>query len=206
MKLGGNRLADDLADHVRDRILSGNLAAGTRLAEAGLAQEYSVARPTVRSALDVLIADGLVTRQSRQQPVVATVGEDEVHDILALLRLTENLAFDRLIAGDPDMRPARSAISSTTHNLLQVLVEATDSDRLSLVHRRSTFELLLFSQRRPTLPSRTPSQIEELHRSLLQAIIFEPEHSRELLSTIQEERDRATLSPVPASRNDGTVD
>lgn len=50
-----------LADHLRARIASGELAAGQRLpSEATLGQETGLSRNTVRRAVGLLLAEGLV--------------------------------------------------------------------------------------------------------------------------------------------------
>ncbi|MDT7682479.1 MAG: Bacterial regulatory protein gntR family, partial [Pseudonocardiales bacterium] len=48
-----------LADQLRDELLSGEIAPGSRLKEEHLAQRFRVGRYTVRSALRTLVANGL---------------------------------------------------------------------------------------------------------------------------------------------------
>lgn len=53
--------AQQIADQVRTAMLAGDLQAGQRLpSENELAQEYRVSRPTIREAMRILAADGLV--------------------------------------------------------------------------------------------------------------------------------------------------
>ncbi|MFC7645750.1 winged helix-turn-helix domain-containing protein [Streptosporangium lutulentum] len=49
-----------LADALRRRVLSGEIAPGTALPEQELSTLYGVARPTVREALAVLVHEGLL--------------------------------------------------------------------------------------------------------------------------------------------------
>lgn len=58
-------------------ILSGRLPAGTKLPERWVAQEYKAARPSVRNALHLLGAQGLVHRVSPRRVVVADVEVDQ---------------------------------------------------------------------------------------------------------------------------------
>ncbi|MET9333549.1 GntR family transcriptional regulator [Streptomyces cellulosae] len=54
---------DAIADDLRDRIVTGRLKPGERLpSEAHLAAQYTVSTPTLRSALAVLQAEGLVEK------------------------------------------------------------------------------------------------------------------------------------------------
>ncbi len=139
------RLADDLADHLRERILSGNIAPGERLAEAAIAEEYSVARSTARIAVESLIADGLVEREARKHPRVVTVRSSEIPEIVALLDISESLALARIMAGHPDLRPLRAARGEQPSRVLHTLVEVSGSKRLEILHRPLTFHTILYA-------------------------------------------------------------
>lgn len=138
-----SRLADDLAVHLRDRILSGALAPGTHLTEQTLAAEYDVARPTVRTAISLLQSDGLVYREPHLPATVAQISADSVPEIIALLEVTELYALERLLDRDPDTRQLRHSLNDSGHTILDVMVGLSASERLIQTHRRSTFELLL---------------------------------------------------------------
>lgn len=57
-------LYHQVAEHLRDLIASGKLAAGEHLPnEIDLAQSFTLSRPTMRQALDELVRDGLITRR-----------------------------------------------------------------------------------------------------------------------------------------------
>lgn len=165
------RIADDLAAHLRDRILDGGFPGGTQLAEQNLASEYDVARPTVRTALALLERDGLLHRKPHLPATVATVSADEIPDIVQLLEVTENLALGHILSEDPDIRQLRQCLNSA-YAFLDTLVELSCSERLTFIHRRSTFELLLAgigSQPTSNLPVCAP----ELLQSLLNAILLQ---------------------------------
>ena len=73
--------AQQIAGQIRAAMLSGSLEAGQRLpAEHELADEYGVSRPTVREAMRVLAADGLVraTRGASGGTFVALPAPDAV--------------------------------------------------------------------------------------------------------------------------------
>ena len=52
--------SDQVAEYVKNRILSGNLAPGAPLNEVAIASELSISRAPVREAMQILIRDGLV--------------------------------------------------------------------------------------------------------------------------------------------------
>ncbi|MGO1590989.1 MAG: GntR family transcriptional regulator [Ancrocorticia sp.] len=165
------RLADDLAVHLRDRILAGGLSAGTQLAEQTVAAEYDVARPTVRSAIAILERDGLLHRKPHMPATVARVQPEDIPDIIKLLETTENLALMRILQEDPDLRPLRRNAQDSMYSFLDSLVELSGSERLMLIHRRSTFELLLASLASPTTIS-DPGSSDPAH-DLLNAIFLQ---------------------------------
>lgn len=65
LKRDGGPLSDQLADHIRHMILRGDLRSGDRLPSSRiLAQEQKIARGTVITALEILIAEGLVATRT----------------------------------------------------------------------------------------------------------------------------------------------
>lgn len=186
----GQRIADDLADHLRNRIISGEFAPGTRLAEAGLASEYSVSRPTVRAALDMLTADGLLTREVRHQSRIPHITPDDVGDIVALLRVSEERALDHVLKETPDIRPLAAAVGASHDFFLQSFVELAGVERLSVVHRRSTFELLLFGAQQQVLDVDDGAErdLEPVHRQLVQAIVMGSDNARDVLRQLHAQR------------------
>ncbi len=75
---------------LRQKIVSGELAAGTRLKEREICAELDVSRTPVREALRQLQADGLVTIEPRRGGVVAGISEDEADEVYALGVLLES--------------------------------------------------------------------------------------------------------------------
>jgi DNA-binding FadR family transcriptional regulator len=70
------RAFEQLADHLRDRILSGELAEGERLpSETRLAEQAGASRSTVREALRILQEAGLIERASPRVMVVRRRGD-----------------------------------------------------------------------------------------------------------------------------------
>ena len=72
---------DALAAALRERVLTGLIAAGTRLTELGVAAEFGVARPTARAAIDELAAARLLRHEANRGAVRARVLDDAaIHD------------------------------------------------------------------------------------------------------------------------------
>ncbi len=66
---------------LRRRIINNELPAGSRLLETKLADEFSVSRTTLRSALRELKNDGLVEIEPRRGAFVARMDPDDIRDI-----------------------------------------------------------------------------------------------------------------------------
>lgn len=85
-------LMDDVTDAIREAILSGKLAAGTRLIEDDLAASLNVSRGPIRQALFRLQQEGLVVHETHRGATVATVSREDIAEIYSLRMALERLA------------------------------------------------------------------------------------------------------------------
>ncbi|GAA2240906.1 GntR family transcriptional regulator [Herbiconiux moechotypicola] len=88
-----------VADALRNRIVSGDLAPGSRLIEEQLCADFGVSRPPVREALRLLSADGLVELVARRGAVVARFGLADVREIVTLRESLERTALELSVPG-----------------------------------------------------------------------------------------------------------
>ena len=77
-----------VAQKLREAIMSGTLKPGQRLIERELCEMTGVSRPSIREALRLLEADGLVNTVPHRGPVVSTGGSwaSDVHVLFLLYR------------------------------------------------------------------------------------------------------------------------
>lgn len=80
---------DQVTTLLRDKILSGELAAGSALRESRLAPLVGVSRNTVREACRSLVAEGLVVHHPHRGFAVAALSAEDVDDVYALRRRLE---------------------------------------------------------------------------------------------------------------------
>lgn len=81
-------IADQVAELIRQRILSGQLKGGQPIRQEHLAAELGVSRIPLREALKQLAAEGFVTIASHKGAVVAELSVEEVEELFDLrLRL-----------------------------------------------------------------------------------------------------------------------
>lgn len=83
--MSGESAADRVADELRQRLLTGEIAPGARLSQSRLAADYGVSRIPVRDALQVLASEGLVDLG----PTVAVVRELSIAELQELYELRE---------------------------------------------------------------------------------------------------------------------
>jgi DNA-binding GntR family transcriptional regulator len=81
-----------VADIVRDRILTGTLIAGQHLVESALAAELNVSQGTIRAGLRLLHPEGLVETRPNRGVFVATLSPEDVVEVYSLRNALEGLA------------------------------------------------------------------------------------------------------------------
>jgi DNA-binding FadR family transcriptional regulator len=95
-KLFRGRVADQIVDDLRRRILSGDLADGELLpSERDLASHYDVSAPTVREAVRVLAAMGLLNTRNGARTTVSARG-----DVLLQMSIASVVQFEKMGPGD----------------------------------------------------------------------------------------------------------
>ena len=83
-------LYEEVAELLRERIFSNQLAPGSWIDELKLAEEYGISRTPLREALKVLATEGLVTMKVRRGAYVTEVSHQDLADVYHLLSLLES--------------------------------------------------------------------------------------------------------------------
>ena len=91
-------VADAVANELRRRLLAGEYAAGQELRDTELADELGAARPTVRAAVQTLVADGLLERGRGRSARVRSFTAFDAVDLYRLRQPIEAAAV-RLVIG-----------------------------------------------------------------------------------------------------------
>ncbi len=175
---------DALVAEVRRLILSGELAPGASLTETMLASMFGVARPTIRSALQELVARNLAQRASGRSLIVPVLTEDDVRDLFfvrtpleleAVRTIVESGASlaepERLLARMAALGPDTSwADRVELHTEFHIaLIAAAGSPRLNRIYPAMQEEMqLCLAQLQPFYPGGDTLAAE--HRRLLAAI------------------------------------
>jgi DNA-binding GntR family transcriptional regulator len=91
--LENRTLREQVADHLREEILSSRLAPGEELGEVALARSLGISRGPLREALGQLAAEGLVTIVPRRGAVVKRLTHQEFIDAYQVREALESLAI-----------------------------------------------------------------------------------------------------------------
>lgn len=83
-------LYEEVAELIREKIFSRELAPGSWIDELKLATSYGISRTPLREALKVLATEGLVTMKLRRGAYVTEVNEKDLSDVYHLLGLLES--------------------------------------------------------------------------------------------------------------------
>ncbi len=102
---------EEVYRRLKQAIVDGDLAPGSRLVESSLASHMTVSRTPVREALQRLAADGLVTQDGSRGLIVARASMEKVEHAYVLREALEGLA-------------ARLAAQHQRPDLLRVLAES----------------------------------------------------------------------------------
>jgi DNA-binding GntR family transcriptional regulator len=111
-------MAEQIAERLREEVLTGRLAAGVRVSQEGLAERYAVSRVPVRDALRILHAEGLVSADPRFGTTVAPLSSRDL-DELYEMRVALEPAASRLATAhlrEEDLEAMRAQLEAMRAN------------------------------------------------------------------------------------------
>ncbi|MEM0922631.1 MAG: GntR family transcriptional regulator [Pseudomonadota bacterium] len=92
LALARRPLHDDLVEHMRDLIIRGTLAPGSKVQEQALCDQFQVSRTPLREALRSLAAEGLVVLYPRRGAAIAEITRKDLEEAFPILGALEALA------------------------------------------------------------------------------------------------------------------
>ena len=98
VSLSPRALYEEVAELLRQRIFSRELAPGSWIDELKLAHEWGISRTPLREALKVLAVEGLVTMKVRRGAYVTEMSHDDVTQVYRVLALLESDAAGEVAA------------------------------------------------------------------------------------------------------------
>lgn len=87
-------LHEEVADRLRELIMRGEFAPGTRLNERALTERFGISRTPLREALRILFAEGLVKLLPNRGAVVSTITRADAENLVELIGAFEGLGAE----------------------------------------------------------------------------------------------------------------
>ena len=196
--LENRTLRQQVADHLREEILSSRLAPGDELGEVALARSLGISRGPLREALGQLAAEGLVTIVPRRGAVVKRLTRQEFIDAYQVREALESLAIKLAVPRLTVTERAelhrmcehmeRAAADGDTDGFFEInrqfharLVHASGNTKLEEVHGQLVAQMGRLMKKSVELRGGTEQSAAE-HRAILKAVdAGDPELAARLL-------------------------
>lgn len=184
--LENRTLREQVADYLREEILSSRLAPGAELSEVALARSLGISRGPLREALGQLAAEGLVTIVPRRGAVVKRLTRQEFIDAYQVREALESLAIRLAVPLLTDQDKAelhrmcesmeRAAANGDTDRFFEInrqfhasLVRASGNSKLEEVHGQLVAQMGRLMKKSVELRGGTEKSAAE-HRAILEAV------------------------------------
>jgi DNA-binding GntR family transcriptional regulator len=109
------QLSDEVANHVREQIMSGQLQPGEFVRQERIAQELGLSATPVREALLLLKGEGFLELRPRRGFVVASLSPQDIRDLFTAQELLAGELVFRAAGrvGEDDLRELRRVLDDT---------------------------------------------------------------------------------------------
>ena len=175
-------VANQAASHLRAMILRGDLQPGSVVKDTVLAEEFGIARPTVRSAIQHLVAEGLLERQPGHSARVRQLSAEDIRDLYRVRRLIEGEALHLIMDRGQPLDGVEEALErfravrdeweeapDVDARFHTAVVDAAGSDRLRRMFTVLASDMrLLIAWLRPRY--RSVGELYEEHRELVELL------------------------------------
>lgn len=129
-------LKQEVAQHIRDQILSGRARPGDRIDQESIAAELGLSRLPVREALITLEAEGLVENVARRGSFVAALEPDDISDHFEMYGLLSGLAAGR-VASLSESRPDILTQLEEINAQMRASTDPAEHDRLNFTFHQT---------------------------------------------------------------------
>jgi DNA-binding GntR family transcriptional regulator len=173
-------LPSAIYDELRTRILSQTDVSGTTFTESAVAEQFGVARPTAKMAIERLVAEGLLRREAHQAARVPELSRDDIIDLCDSRAVVEGAALARLATAGTipaEALAAHRALQASTDEFAaldiafhRALVTGQSSTRLVRMHSLLMGEIELCIGQVQAARLRTVRDVASQHQGILDAV------------------------------------
>jgi len=110
----GSLIKQELARSLRDLILRGAIRPGARIVEGKWAAKLGVAQASIREALNILVAEGFVEKNSGRSARVVHLSAEDITQIYQLRGVVEGLAARLATERRAPLEPLEAALAAMT--------------------------------------------------------------------------------------------
>jgi len=179
-------LPDTIYSALRSAIIDQDIAPGDSVTESAVALRFGVARPTAKTAIERLVADGLLRREKHQTARVPRLSRADILDLFDSRAIVESAAVGELATGGTlpaealaahrALRAAASPDSAdhgfATHDIdfHRALVAGQPSPRLARMHSLLMGEIELCIGQVQANHLLTAAEVGAQHQGILDAV------------------------------------
>jgi GntR family transcriptional regulator, rspAB operon transcriptional repressor len=210
-KIQQRRTVDTVHERLREAILTRQFAPGQRLDVDAIAQQLGVSLTPVRSAIELLSAEGLVDVQPRSGTFVATLTAEDVEETMDIRCALECLAAEKAAPRltDADIEEARRLLKSLARpirtdedgraheeanvQLHMLLLRAAGNRRLEQMYQKLNAHLTMGRVHRSTGDWRRRLRQEQAEHEEI-VIAMERRDAHRLVRALRQHITRATES------------
>ncbi|RJE78808.1 GntR family transcriptional regulator [Paracoccus sp. JM45] len=202
-------LAEETANRLRARVISGGLQPGQRLSEARLAADMDVSRNTLREVFRLLTREGLLTHLPNRGMSVAVPSMASILDIYRVRRMIELPALEHawprhtavriMVQAVEQADGCRKAddwkgVGSANMTFHTAIVDLADSPRLTTFFAQITAELRLAFGLLNS-PELLHSPFIDANRKIVDALHNDdPKMARDLLAAYLDQSERVVMA------------
>ena len=162
------RAADEVHESLRRAILDRKFKPGTRLNVEELASQLGVSLTPIRSAIQLLAAEGLIDVHSRSGTFVANLTRHDLEEIFDIRCALETLAAEHAVSNLTDAQINRAQA------LLKLLAKPVRNDAAREAHERANSEL-----HNMIIDASDNRRLREMYTSLQAHIAMQRVHHRD---------------------------
>ena len=176
-------LPDAIYEELRTEILARTDPPGTAFTESAIALRFAVARPTAKTAIERLVAEGLLRREAHSAARIPELSRADVIDLFENRAIVEGAALSRLAASGTipaealaAHRALQGAVGADAPDALldiafhRSLVTGQSSTRLVRMHSLLMGEIELCIGQVSAGRLRTASDVSREHQGILDAV------------------------------------